>query len=100
MMHGLPAMLVCLSLHEFGRGLFRPIMGIYTQRRVDSRCRATFGSLQSLLGKIGCAAALLLMWALTDGRTASHETIVLVWSTCGTLLLLGTLLLWVFRPRE
>lgn len=97
---GLPLMLSGLVVHEFGRGLFRPLMSTYTQQRVDSRFRATFGSLQSLLGKTGFALALILMWFLSDGKDASRETIAFIWTVSGTLLVLGALLLWKFRPRE
>ncbi len=96
---GLPAMLLCLSVHEFGRGLFRPIMNAYTQQRVESRFRATFGSLQSLLGKTGLALAMLLVWLLSDGKDDSRETVVFIWTVAGTLLVLGTMFLWRFRPK-
>lgn len=99
-MNGLPAMLLCLSMHEFGRGLFRPVMSAFTQRKIESKYRATFGSLQSLLGKSGLALALVLVWFLSEGRSASRETIVLVWTVSGTLLVAGTAFLWLFRPQE
>lgn len=97
---GLPAMLICVSFHELGRGIFSPIMSAYTQKRIESRFRATFGSLQSLLGKTGLALALLLVWFLSDGKGNSRETIVLIWTVAGTLLITGAILLWVFRPKE
>ena len=92
--------LACLFLHEAGRGLFRPIVSAYTQKRVESRYRATFGSLQSLLGRTGCALALVLMWFLTEGKAASRTVILLVWTVAGVALMLGALVLWVFRPRS
>lgn len=97
---GLTAMMSGVVLHEFGRGLFRPLMSTYTQQRVDSRFRATFGSLQSLLGKTGFAMALVLMWILSDGKDASRETIGFIWIVSGILLVFGALALWKFRPRE
>jgi hypothetical protein len=93
-------MLGALVVHEFGRGLFRPLMSTYTQQRVDSRCRATFGSLQSLLGKTGFALALLLVWFLSHGRDASQETISFIWIVCGGLLVVGSGLLWKLRPQS
>lgn len=96
---GLPATLLCLSVHEFGRGLFRPIMNAYTQQRVENRFRATFGSLQSLLGKTGLALAMLLTWFLSHGKDNSRETIVFIWTIAGALLVLGATLLWRFRPK-
>jgi DHA3 family tetracycline resistance protein-like MFS transporter len=100
LMTGMPAMLLCLSVHEFGRGLFRPIMSAYTQTRVESRFRATFGSLQSLLGKTGLALALVLVWFLSEGKEASRETIGFIWTVSGSLLVLGVLFLWNVRPKE
>ncbi len=96
----MPLMLSALVVHEFGRGLFRPLMSTYTQQRVDSRFRATFGSLQSLLGKTGFALALVLMWFLSDGKDASRETIAFIWVVAGILLMCGAFALWKFRPRE
>lgn len=100
MFSGLPPMLLCLSVHEFGRGLFRPLMSAYTQKRVESRFRATFGSLQSLLGKTGLALSLVLVWFLSEGKDSSRETITFIWTASGSLLVLGTLLLWRLRPQE
>jgi MFS family permease len=97
---GLPPMLLCLSVHEFGRGLFRPIMSAYTQKRVESRFRATFGSIQSLLGKTGLALALVLVWFLSDGKDASRETIAFIWLVSGSLLILGAAVLWKLRPER
>lgn len=97
---GMAGMLSCLFIHEFGRGLFRPIMSVYTQRRIESRFRATFGSLQSLLGKTGLAAALLLVLFLSYGQEVSRELIVFIWSVCGSLLILAGLFLWRLRPRS
>lgn len=97
---GVPPMLFALVVHEFGRGLFRPLMSTYTQQRVDSRYRATFGSLQSLLGKTGFALALTLVWFLSDGKDSSRETIAFIWIVSGSLLVLGAGLLWKYRPHE
>ena len=97
---GASLMVSALVVHEFGRGLFRPLIGTYTQRRVDSRFRATFGSLQSLLGKTGFALALLLVWFLSQDKDASRETIAFIWLVSGSLLILGSLALWKFRPSR
>lgn len=96
----LPAMVLSLMVHEFGRGLFRPILNTFIQRRVESRYRATFGSLQSLLGKTGLALSLLLIWAISYGKEASGETILFIWTVCGSLLMIGAVLLWVLRPHS
>jgi len=98
--HRLPTMLLSLWIHEFGRGIFRPIMGVFTQRRIESRYRATFGSLQSLLGKTGLALSLGLVWCLSNGRDSSRETIVFIWVVCGSLLVLGSFLFWKLRPQD
>lgn len=96
---GLPAILVCLTVHEFGRGLVRPMVSAFTQSRVEGRFRATVSSLQALLGKTGMALALALVWILSDGKDSSRETIVFLWCVVGCLLILGTFTLWKFRHR-
>lgn len=87
-------------VHEFGRGLFDPMLEIYTQRRIDSAYRATFGSFQSLIGRAGYAVVLIGLWALTDGRPNNSATIALAWTTGGTLLVAAAVILWLFRPKN
>jgi len=86
-------------LHEFGRGLFQPLTDSFVQHRVHSSYRATFGSLQSFLGRMGFAIVPLIVWLTIQGRPDTQETIMFVWSGCAIFLITGSLLLWITRPR-
>lgn len=87
-------------IHEIGRGLFDPLLDAFTARRVESAYRATFGSLQSLLGKIGYAIVLVGVWFATRGLPTTSATIIRVWEVAGSLLVFAALSLWFFRPRQ
>lgn len=92
----IPAVLV----HEFGRGLFQPLTDSFVQHRVHTSYRATFGSLQSFLGRIGFAIVPLGIWFFIQGKPDSSETISQIWIVCGALLMLGAMMLWVVRPKS
>lgn len=96
---GLLFALLAMSLHEIGRGLFRPLSETFVQHRVESHYRATFGSLNSFLGKMGLAIAPLIVGIAIADKPNNTETIRLVWSAAGVVMLIGAALLWLFRPR-
>lgn len=87
-------------LHELGRGLFDPIVDLYTQRRVESEYRATYGSLQSFLGRFGYAAVLLVIWWSARNLPATNASIVSIWTVTGLLLVGAAAVLWLLRPHE
>jgi hypothetical protein len=87
-----------LVMHEMGRGAFFPLLEVFTQRRVESAYRATYGSLQSLLTRIGYVAVLGLTWAATNGYPWDNILITSVWICCGSLLMLAAVLLFLRRP--
>lgn len=78
------------AVHELGRGLTGPLVSTFTQKHVGSSYRATYGSLQSLLSKIGYAVLLTMVWLYTKDRPSDEETIRHVWTACGLLLLAGS----------
>jgi len=86
-------------VHELGRGMFEPLSDAFIQHRVPSSYRATFGSLQSLIGRIGFAIVPLGTWFFLRGQPNTNETIAVVWIVCGGLLVFGTIVLYFFRPR-
>ncbi|MFH1404709.1 MAG: MFS transporter [Patescibacteria group bacterium] len=88
-----------IMIHEFGRGMSEPLMGSYVQHRVESSYRATFGSLQSLLGRSGCALAPLIVWLTIGGKPNNQETISTVWMWAGAVLIVGAIFLYVIRPK-
>jgi len=87
-------------IHELGRGMFEPLSDAFIQHRVPSSFRATFGSLQSLIGRIGFATVPFITWLFLCGQPNTNETIGMVWIVCGGLLILGTVVLYTVRPRS
>lgn len=86
-------------IHEFGRGMFTPLVDSFVQHRVESGFRATFGSLQSLLGRLGLVIAPLLIWFTIRNDPNTQSTIGFVWFICGVAIVAGALLLALVRPR-
>lgn len=89
-----------LLLHEFGRGFFQPLTDSFVQHRVHTSYRATFGSLQSFLGRIGFAVVPLVVGFWIVGEPNTPATISQVWIICAAVLLLGALVLWFTQARE
>ena len=96
---GIMAPLAVVMIHEIGRGMFRPLTDSFVQHRVESSCRATFGSLQSFLGRIGFALVPFIVWIGIDGQPNTPETIQSVWMLCGAAMIAGSLILWLIRPK-
>ena len=96
---GIGYSIAAVMTHEIGRGMFRPLTDSYIQHRVSSSFRATFGSLQSLIGRIGCAIVPFLVWIGIEGKPDSIETIQNVWMICGGVILVGTIVVWWLRPQ-
>jgi MFS transporter, DHA3 family, tetracycline resistance protein len=86
-------------LHEFGRGFFVPLTDSFVQHRVHTSYRATFGSLQSFLGRIGFAIVPFIVWIGVEGKPDSPETISIVWMICAAFILLGAAVLYLIRPN-
>lgn len=89
-----------LVLHELGRGAFQPLTDSFVQRRVESGCRATFGSLLSLIAKAGNVSAPLAAWWFTRGMENSSATIAQVWVAAGATMLAFVAVLLIVRPKE
>jgi hypothetical protein len=92
--------LAAVALHEVGRGAFEPLMEAFTHRRVESDHRATYASLQSLVGKAGFAAVPLAAWALIGGLPDTSATVGFAWTCAGTLLAVVAIVLWYVRPND
>ncbi len=87
-------------IHEMGRGALNPLLNTYVLRRVDSSYRATFGSLQSFVSRMGCSVILVCVWFFSRGHEADPGLIPATWLVNGTLMLLAAGLLWAFRPKR
>ncbi len=96
---GLAWPLSAVIVHEFGRGMFNPLVDSFVQHRVESGYRATFGSLQSLLGRIGLVIAPVLIWLAIRHDPNTPSTIGFVWVVCGIVLVVGAFVLSLFRPK-
>lgn len=97
---GLLLPLFMATMHECGRGMLGPLVDSFVQHRVESGYRATFGSLQSLLGKISLAIVPALIWLTIRHDPNTPETIRFVWFVCGLVLIIGSLMLFLVRPRN
>jgi MFS transporter, DHA3 family, tetracycline resistance protein len=86
-------------IHEFGRGLFQPLTDSFVQSRVHTSYRATFGSLQSFLGRMGFAIVPLVVYLTIQGKPDTPETILYVWGGCAIFLIVGSVVLWMTKPR-
>jgi MFS family permease len=75
-----------LIVHEVARGLIGPQLSTYVQARIESEHRATFGSLQSFVGKMGWTAVLLCVWLATTGKPTTTAVISAIWAVNGALL--------------
>jgi MFS family permease len=86
-------------IHELGRGIFEPLSDVFIHHRVESSYRATFSSLQSLLGRLGFAVTPFVVWFSLRQAPSDNTTIATVWMICGSLMVAGALVLYLFRPR-
>ncbi len=91
--------LSAVAIHEFGRGMFAPLVDSFVQHRVESGYRATFGSLQSLLGRIGLVIAPVLIYLTIRNEPDTPATIGFVWFGCGIILVFGAFVLSLVRPK-
>jgi hypothetical protein len=67
---------------------------------VESGYRATYGSLHSFLGRMGNVVVLAGVWFFSRGLADSEFKIVSIWTVCGSLLVLTSLILFFFKPEE
>lgn len=95
---GIEFMILCLIIHELGRGMFFPTLEIFTQSRITSGYRATYSSLQSFLARLGNLVVLGAVWFYTSDLPWSNTLIGQVWTITGTLLIGLVLLLWIRKP--
>lgn len=96
----LPLLVGALMLHEAGRGGFEPLLDSFTHHHVDSSHRATFGSFQSLISRVGFVAALAVGTLATMRAPESDVVIRVLWLFGGLLLLVVSAVLYARRPRH
>lgn len=96
---GLILLISSVIIHEFGRGMFTPLVDSFVQHRVESGYRATFGSLQALLGRLGLAVTPFVIWLTIRNNPNTTDTIGYVWMACGIFIVTGASVLFLFRPK-
>ncbi len=97
---GLAIPLAFVMIQEAGRGLFMPLAETFVQHRVESGYRATYGSLQSFLGKGGFMLTSFAMWLLIGNAPTTAATIEKTWFVAGAAIVASATLLYWFRPRS
>ncbi|MDD2785321.1 MAG: MFS transporter [Patescibacteria group bacterium] len=88
-----------IVIHEIGRGAYVPLADVFIQRRIESGYRATYSSLNSLLGRSGNTIVLAGVWFFSRSLPDGESKIVTIWTTVGGLLVLASLMLYLFRPK-
>lgn len=88
-----------LIVHEAGRGFFNPLIDSFVQSRVHTSYRATFGSLQSFLGRIGFAIVPFVVWVFIGNAPNTSATISIVWIVCSIILIVGAMVLSLIYTR-
>ncbi len=99
LMPGIFLPILAVMLHEVGRGAIEPLMDSFVHHRVDSDHRATYASLQGLIGKLGFAVTPLIVWLAIRDAPSTIETMGTVWFVVGFLMTTFALLLWLTRPK-
>jgi len=97
---GLFIPILFVVLHEAGRGMFQPLTDSFVQHRIESSYRATFGSLQSFLGRTGFVIVPFIIWISIDGKPDTPLTIGVVWIISGAVLIVSSAIMWLFRPQN
>jgi MFS family permease len=73
-------------IHEFGRGMYEPLMETYVQKRVESGYRATYSSVQSLIQRAGFVVIIGGVILLTRGMPSNANTVSFAWVVSGALM--------------
>lgn len=88
---------MAVMVHEFGRGLYEPLMDAFVQKRVGSGYRATYASFQSFVARGGFGVILLATWLLTKDLPSDGSTIGIAWRVSGILIVAIAVLAWTRR---
>lgn len=97
--NGIVTIVMFVVVHEIGRGLFNPLTEAFTQQHVEEHYRATYGSLQSFLGKMGYVGVSAIVAISTLGKPATLPVMIAVLVMAGGALVVLALVLWIFRPK-
>lgn len=84
LMTSLPTFLSLFLLHEFGRGLFKPLMRAYINNNIASQNRSTVLSFESMIVKAGSGLGLIV-----SGFLADSLGILTTWLISGVILIIS-----------
>lgn len=87
--------LIGFYVHEFARGLYKPMQKKYINARLESRFRATWLSCDSMYSKIGALAGLLL-----SGFLAKYYSVSLSWLVSALVILFFLPFLYSMKNEE
>lgn len=82
---------------QIGFGMFVPSTDSFLQHRVESSYRATFSSIQSLVGATGFGLASLAAGMALTGKENTPESIAWVWRLGGGAMVVGAALLLITK---
>jgi MFS family permease len=78
--------LIFFLIHEFGRGLFKPLLRDYINKNIDSKNRSTVLSFESMIVKAGAGLGLVI-----GGLVANNFNILGAWILSALILFLAIL---------
>ncbi len=91
---------VMLFAWRLSRGLFEPALTVFVQSRIESAYRATYGSLQSLVVRVGAFLVFLLIGLWSDIPDYLHAVRDTYFLSAAILFVGGsTLFIWFLRRR-
>ncbi len=85
------------ALLQIGFGMFGPSTESFLQHRVESSYRATFSSIQSLVGAAGFGLASLAAGLALTGKENTPESIAWVWQLGGGTMVAGAIALFAAK---
>ena len=94
---GLLVALSGFAILQIGFGMFVPSTDSFLQHRVESSYRATFSSIQSLVGAAGFGLASLAAGVALTGKENTPESIAWVWQLGGGTMVAGAIALLALK---
>lgn len=88
-----------LIVNETGRGIYHTLHETFINEHIEAKYRATFGSMSSFVGSLGCAVTLMVTTVVFYGRDSDPSVIPTLWLGTSLVCLTGTAALWRLRPR-
>jgi MFS family permease len=91
----LPFFLSFFLIHEFGRGLLKPLIKAYVNNNIDNDNRATVLSLESMIVKAGAGLGLIF-----SGLIADSFGILVSWLISAAILFIAVFIFWREAKKE